>query len=72
VVLHTWDVYRSQDQLVELPEDLLTFSRELVDSLPEHMLRQPGRFGPAQPVPERPTPTIRLMAYLGRSVDCRG
>ena len=33
VVVHTWDVYRSQDQLVELPEDLLTFCRELVESL---------------------------------------
>jgi len=69
VALHTWDVYRSQDQLVELPEDLMTFCRELVDSLPEHLLRRPGGFGPAQPVPEDATPTTRLMAYLGRSVD---
>ncbi|QLL09432.1 TIGR03086 family metal-binding protein [Mycobacterium vicinigordonae] len=69
LILHTWDVYRSQGQPVELPEDLLTFCRELVDSLPEHLLRRPGGFGPAQPAPADATPTIRLMAYLGRSVD---
>jgi uncharacterized protein (TIGR03086 family) len=72
VALHSWDVYRSQDQLVELPEDLVTYCRELVESLPEHLLRRPGGFGPAQPVPEDATPTNRLMAYLGRSVDCHG
>ncbi len=72
LALHTWDVYRSQGQLVELPEDLLTFCRELVESLPDQLLRRPGGFGPAQPVPEEATPTTRLMAYLGRSVDCDG
>ncbi len=69
VALHSWDVYRSQDRLVELPEDLLAFCRELVESVPEEMLRRPGGFGPAQPAPEDATPTTRLMAYLGRSVD---
>jgi uncharacterized protein (TIGR03086 family) len=68
LILHTWDVYRSQGRLVELPEGLLTFCRELVESLPEDMLRRPGAFGPAQPAPEDATPTARLMAYLGRSV----
>lgn len=72
LALHTWDVYRSQGQLVELPEDLLTFCRELVESLPDQLLRRPGGFGPAQPVPENATPTTRLMAYLGRSVGYDG
>jgi hypothetical protein len=40
-----------------------------VESVPEGMLRRPGGFGAAQPVPEDSTPTARLMAYLGRSVD---
>jgi uncharacterized protein (TIGR03086 family) len=69
LALHSWDVYRSQDRLVELPEGLLAFCRELVESVPQDMLRRPGGFGPAQPVPEDATPTARLMAYLGRSVD---
>lgn len=69
LALHTWDVYRAQGRLVELPENLLAFCRELVESVPEGMLRRPGGFGPAQPAPEDATPTARLMAFLGRSVD---
>ena len=68
LVLHSWDVRRSRGRLVELPEQLLAFCRELVESLPEAMLRRPGGFGPTQPVPESATPTARFMAYLGRSV----
>jgi uncharacterized protein (TIGR03086 family) len=72
LALHSWDVYRSQDRLVELPKDLLSFCRELVESVPEDILRRPGGFHPAQPVPENATPPARLMAYLGRSVDVKG
>lgn len=69
LALHSWDIHRSQGRLVELPEDLLAFCSGLVESLPEEMLRRPGGFGPAVPVPENSTPTARLMAHLGRSVD---
>jgi uncharacterized protein (TIGR03086 family) len=72
VALHSWDVHRTQGRLIELPEDLLTLSRGLVESVPEDLLRRPGGFGPAQPAPEDSTPTARLMAFLGRSVDGRG
>ncbi len=72
LALHSWDVYASRGRLIELPEDLLELCRGLVESLPENMLRRPGGFGPAQPAPEGSTPTARLMAYLGRSVDHRG
>ncbi len=68
LAMHSWDVYRSLDRLVELPEDLLAFCRTLVDSLPEELIRRSGAFGPAQPVPADATPTAQLMAYLGRSV----
>jgi uncharacterized protein (TIGR03086 family) len=68
LALHSWDIYRSQGRLVELPDDVLAFCRELVEPLPEEMLRRPGGFGPAQPVPDDATPTARFMAYLGRSV----
>lgn len=68
LAVHSWDVYRSLGRPVELPDDLLAFCRELVESLPEGMLRRPGGFGPAQPVPEGATPTARFMAFLGRSV----
>lgn len=69
LVLHSWDVYRSQGRRLELPEDLLALCGGLVESLPRDMLRRPGAFGPAQSAPADSTPTARLMAYLGRSVE---
>jgi len=66
--IHTWDVYRSQHRRVELPDALLAFGEQVAESTPEATLRQPGAFGPAQPVPEDATPTARLMAYFGRPV----
>lgn len=69
LAMHSWDVHRSRGRLIELPEDLLALCHGLVGSLPEEMLRRPGAFGPAQPAPADATPTARLMAYLGRSVD---
>lgn len=69
LAMHAWDIHRSQGRLIELPADLLGLCRGLVGSVPEHLLRRPGGFGPAQPAPADSTPTARLMAYLGRSVD---
>lgn len=71
LALHAWDIHRSQGRLIELPADLLGFCRGLVESLPEALLRRPGGFGPAQAAPDDATPTARLMAFLGRSVDVR-
>ena len=72
LALHSWDVHRSQGRLVELPEDLLALCRGLVESVPEDILRRPGGFGPARSAPMDSTPTARLMAHLGRSVDGPG
>jgi len=72
LALHSWDVHCSQGRMIELPEDLLVLCRGLVESVPEDMLRRPGRFGPAQSAPADSTSTARLMAYLGRSVDRLG
>ncbi|OBA79246.1 TIGR03086 family protein [Mycobacterium sp. 1164966.3] len=69
LALHSWDIHRSQGRSVELPEDLLALSQGLVESVPEAVLRRPGGFGPAQRAPTDCSPTTRLMAYLGRSVD---
>jgi hypothetical protein len=68
VITHP-DVHRSRGRLIELPEDLLALCRGLVESVPEDMLRRPGGFGPARSAPEDSTPTTRLMASPGRSVD---
>ena len=69
LAMHAWDIHRSQGRLIELPADLLGLCRGLVESVPEHLLRRPGGFGPAQAAQDDSTPTARLMAYLGRSVD---
>ncbi|MFZ1162355.1 maleylpyruvate isomerase family mycothiol-dependent enzyme [Mycobacterium sp.] len=67
LTIHAWDIYRSQHQPVEVPDDLLAFCRQVIDTVPEDELRRPGLFGPAQPAPEDATPTARFMAYVGRS-----
>ncbi|OCB22100.1 TIGR03086 family protein [Mycobacterium malmoense] len=72
LAMHAWDIHRSQGRLIELPADLLGLCRALIDSVPEQLLRRPGGFGPAQPAPRDATPTARLMAFLGRSVDIGG
>jgi uncharacterized protein (TIGR03086 family) len=66
--IHTWDVYRSQHRPVDLPAALLAFGEQVAEETPEETLRQPGAFGPAQPVPEDASPTARLMAFYGRPV----
>lgn len=72
LAMHAWDIHRSQGRLIELPADLLGLCRALIDSVPEQLLRRPGGFGPARPAPQDATPTARLMAFLGRSVDVGG
>jgi hypothetical protein len=67
LTIHGWDVYQSLHQPIEVPDDLLAFCRQVVEAVPEDELRRPGLFGPAKPVPEDATPTVRFMAYVGRS-----
>jgi hypothetical protein len=67
LTIHGWDVYQSQHQPVEVPDDLLAFCRQVIEAVPEDELRRPGTFGPAQPVSDDATPTARFMAYVGRS-----
>jgi uncharacterized protein (TIGR03086 family) len=69
LTIHAWDVYRSQARPIELPGDLLTFCQQVLDVVPDVELRRPGLFGPARIAPEDATPTVRLMAYVGRFVE---
>jgi len=69
LTIHAWDVYRSQARPVEVPDDLLVFCQQVLDSVPEDELRRPGMFGPARIAPEDGTPTESLMAFVGRAVD---
>ncbi|TWF94480.1 uncharacterized protein (TIGR03086 family) [Saccharopolyspora dendranthemae] len=67
--MHGWDLHRSCGRSAELPADLQVFCQELIDSVPEEAMRRPGGFAPATTPPENPSPTDRLMAFLGRNVD---
>ena len=67
LTIHAWDIYQSQHQPVEVPDDLLTFCRQAVEAVPEAELRRPGMFGPAQTVSDDATPTAQFMAYVGRA-----
>lgn len=69
LAMHGWDLHRSCGRSAELPADLQVFCQELIDSVPEEAMRRPGAFAPATTPPEDPSPTDRLMAFLGRSVD---
>jgi uncharacterized protein (TIGR03086 family) len=69
LAMHSWDIFRSVCRPLELSDPLLTMCRRLVESVPQDVLRRPSAFGPAQPAPENASPTTRMMAYLGRSVD---
>jgi uncharacterized protein (TIGR03083 family) len=66
LTIHGWDVYQSQHQPVEVPDDLLAFCRQVLEAVPDDELRRPGLFGPAKPAPEDATPTAQFMAYVGR------
>lgn len=68
LTMHAWDLHRSCDRRIELPEGLREFCQALIDSVPEEMMRRPGGFGPATTPPEGASETDRLMAFLGRSV----
>jgi len=72
LAMHSWDLLRSQGRLVELPDEVLAFCRDMSTSLPEDVMRGSGAFGPAQPAPPDASPTATLMAWLGRSVEVPG
>jgi uncharacterized protein (TIGR03086 family) len=67
LLAHGWDLSRATGLPLELPdeaaEQALTFVRTQLDDD-----ARPGRFAPAQPVPDDASSLDRLVAYLGRTV----
>ncbi|AGP31699.1 TIGR03086 family metal-binding protein [Corynebacterium terpenotabidum] len=65
VFMHTWDLARSQGRDVELDADFAEKNLSALQSLGER-LQAGGGFGPPVEAPADATPTVRLMAYVGR------
>ncbi|AWT25307.1 hypothetical protein Csp1_04880 [Corynebacterium provencense] len=65
IFMHTWDLARSQGHDVELDPDFAERNLAGLRSLGDQ-LQAGGGFGPPVEAPEDATPTIRLMAYVGR------
>jgi len=68
LLAHGWDLAQATEQPADLPDDVaeqsLAFART---QLTEQ--GRPGRFGPAQIVPEQAPAIERLVAFLGRPVS---
>lgn len=71
LLAHGWDLAQATGQPFEVPDDLagpsLAFARAQLASVP-----RAGRFADIQPVPDDAPGILRLVAFLGRSVDGRG
>ncbi|MGV0869746.1 TIGR03086 family metal-binding protein [Corynebacterium kalidii] len=65
VFMHTWDLARSQGRDVELDGEFAERNLGGLRSLGDQ-LQARGGFGPPHEVPADASPTIRLMAYVGR------
>jgi len=64
--LHAWDLGRAIGVDVEIPEAVAAFIHEVLDPLPDEMVRSEGVFGPEVPAPGDATPTETLIAWTGR------
>ena len=63
---HTWDLATATGQPADLPDPVAAAAMEASRSILNPELR-PGRFGPEVPAPDGASPTVRLVAFLGRT-----
>jgi uncharacterized protein (TIGR03086 family) len=66
LAVHAWDVADATGQTLQLPRELLSHVVATCEQVPEHVLRGPDLFGPAQQAPADADNTTKLMAWLGR------
>jgi uncharacterized protein (TIGR03086 family) len=71
LLAHAWDLAQATGQPAELPNDLAEQSLAFVRAQLADQTR-PGRFGPAQIVPDHAPAIERPVAFLGRRVDTGG
>jgi hypothetical protein len=61
-----WDVADATGQTLQRPRELLSHVVATGEQVPEHVLRGPDLFGPAQQAPADADNTTKLMAWLGQ------
>lgn len=66
LVVHGWDLARAAGLDDRMDAEEVARARAAMGSMPEHMLRSPGAFGPAVDTPAGANPQTELLAYLGR------
>lgn len=65
--VHGWDLGHTAGADVEIPGDVIDYSRTMVGSMAsEEMIRNPRVFGPEVPAPPDATPTEAFVAWTGR------
>jgi len=66
LVLHGWDLARATGQDDTIDPGEVQGGLESAGSMPEEVLRMPGVFGPAVPVPPDASPQDRMLGFIGR------
>jgi uncharacterized protein (TIGR03086 family) len=66
LVVHGWDLARAAGLDDTMDPEEVARARAAMGSVPEHMMRSPGAFGPALDAPAGADPQTELLAYLGR------
>jgi uncharacterized protein (TIGR03086 family) len=66
LVVHGWDLARAAGLDDTMDAEEVARAHAAMGSMPEHMLRSPGAFGPAVDAPAGADPQTELLAYLGR------
>ena len=66
--VHAWDIGRAAGIDVVVPADVIEFSHDYLDPIPQERMRGPdGSFGPEVDPPADATPTEAFIAWTGRS-----
>jgi len=64
--LHAWDISKAAGRPVEIPVDVMAFTRAVVAPFPQEVVRCGRVFGPEVTPPQDATPTEVFVAFTGR------
>ncbi len=64
--LHGWDLARSVDADVSIPQEAMEFAHAVIDVIPEQHVRSARVFGPAVEVAADASPQVQFLAWAGR------